>query len=277
VSIGSRPRPSAVRVRGGSRPRPRVPQERGPGLLERLVRSVRSGGFWWWCLAKLAGLGVLLVGLALLYHVATSRSYYASEVTVDGNRLLDAQEVVDAAAVSGVHILWVNSRQTAQRLRALPALESAEVRPIFPRRVAIQVVERTPYAQWQLANAGFLVDREGRVIGPAARRDSLTVVRENRGGTLQPGDEVPAEAVLAAVELSELLPAAWQPVSGAFDYAPDAGISVATRAGWRVRFGDNENLPWKIQTFQALAAEIERSGARVQLVDVRFPGRPYYR
>ena len=62
-----------------------------------------------------------------------------------------------------------------------------------------------------------------------------------------------------------------------FDYAQDSGISVATRAGWRVRFGDDENLAWKVATFQALAAEIERRGARVQLVDVRFPGRPYYR
>ena len=272
-----RPRPAAVRVRSATRSRAYAPVERGPGRLERLAEGLRAPGFWWACLAKLAGLAVLLGGGTLLYHLVTSPSYYVSEVTVDGNRLLASQQVVDAAAISGVHILWVNGRQVAQRLRGLPAVASAEVRPIFPRRVAIRIAERVPYAQWQLGAVTFLVDREGRVIGPAARGDSLVLVRETRAGTLQPGDVVPAEAVRAAVELTGLLPANWQPASGAFEYAPDTGIAITTRGGWQVRFGDDTDLAWKVTTFQALAAEIERQRAPVQVVDVRFPGRPYYR
>jgi cell division septal protein FtsQ len=143
--------------------------------------------------------------------------------------------------------------------------------------VAIHVTERVPYAQWQVGNATFLVDREGHVIGPAARGDSLVLVRENRTGSLEPGDTVPPESVRAAVALSELLPPQWRPPGEVFDYSHEAGISVAMRNGWRVRFGDDSDLDWKVTTFEALAAEIERHGARVQLVDVRFPGRPYYR
>ena len=273
----SRSRPSAVRVRSAARPRVRIPVEREPGPVDRLARWLRTPGFWWWCLAKLAALAVLLTTVTLLYHLVTSSSYYVSEVTVDGNRLLATQQVADTAAVSGVHILWVNGRQVAQRLRGLPAVASAEVRPIFPRRVAIHITERAPYVQWQVGGVTFLVDAEGRVIGPAARGDTLVLVRENRPGTLQPGDTVPAEAARAATELSSLLPAQWQPASGVFDYAADVGISVTTRTGWQVRFGDDTDLAWKLTTFQALAAEIERLGTRVQLVDVRFPGRPYYR
>jgi cell division septal protein FtsQ len=272
-----RPRSSAVRVRSAPRPRARAPVERGPGPLDRLLDGVRAPGFWWWCLAKLGALAVLLGGVTLLYHLLTSPSYFVSEVTVDGNQLLASQQVVDAAAISGVHILWVNGRQVAQRLHGLPAVASAEVRPIFPRRVAIHIAERVPYAQWQLGAVTFLVDREGRVIGPAARGDALVLVRENRPGTLEPGETVPPEAVRAAVELSVLLPPAWQPVGGAFEYAADTGIAINTRGGWQVRFGDDTDLAWKVTTFQALAAEIERQRAPVQVVDVRFPGRPYYR
>jgi cell division septal protein FtsQ len=272
-----RPRSSAVRVRSAPRPRGRVPVERRPGPLDRLLDGVRAPGFWWWCLAKLGALAVLLGGVTLLYHLLTSPSYFVSEVTVDGNQLLASQQVVDAAAISGVHILWVNGRQVAQRLHGLPAVASAEVRPIFPRRVAIHIAERVPYAQWQLGAVTFLVDREGRVIGPAARGDALVLVRENRPGTLEPGETVPPEAVRAAVELSVLLPPAWQPVGGAFEYAADTGIAINTRGGWQVRFGDDTDLAWKVTTFQALAAEIERQRAPMQVVDVRFPGRPYYR
>jgi cell division septal protein FtsQ len=273
----SRPRPAAVRVRSTPRQRSRVAVERGPGPIERLLDGLRAPGLWWWCLAKLTALAVLLGAGTLLYHFVTSPSYYVSEVTVDGNRLLASQQVVDAAAISGVHILWVNGRQVAQRLQGLPAVASAEVRPIFPRRVAIRITERVPYAQWQLGAVTLLVDREGRVIGPAARGDSLVLVRETRAGAPDTVETVPAEAVRAAVQLSALLPPAWQPSTGVFEYAADTGIAITTRGGWQVRFGDDTDLAWKVTTFQALAAEIERQRAPVQVIDVRFPGRPYYR
>src|SRR5579884_1163068 len=272
MEVRSRPRPSAVRVRSGARPRARPPVERGPGPLQRLGESLTSGAFWWWCLAKLGALLVLAGTLFLLYQVTTSSYFYVGEVTVEGNNLVSTQEILDAAAVSGVQILWVNSRQTAQRIRLLPAVEQVSVHPIFPRRVSIQVTERKPVAQWQVGSFNFLVDADGRVIGAAQRGERLPQVREARSGTLQIGDTVPAEAVQAAVALSGLLPAEWQPTSGAFDYAADTGISVATPPGWRVRFGDAQDLGLKVATLQALAAEIERTGARVQLVDVRFPG-----
>jgi cell division septal protein FtsQ len=277
VEVRSRPRPGAVRVRGPTRPRGRILLDRGPGPIERALRGLASAVFWWGVLAKLAALAVLAAALLLLYEIATSSYFYASEVTVEGASLLGTQEILDAAAVSGVHILWVNGRQTAQRIGLLPAVKEASVQAIFPRRVAIAVTERKPRVQWQVGNVNFLVDAEGRVIGTAPRGEDLVQVREARTGTPRVGDTVPAEAVRAAVELSALLPAAWQPVSAAFDYAPDTGISAATRQGWRVRFGTAEDLPWKVATLQALADEIRRSGAPVQLVDVRFPGRPFYR
>jgi cell division septal protein FtsQ len=277
VEVRSRPRPGAVRVRGPTRARGRVLLDRGPSRIERAVRGLASAAFWQCVLAKLAALAVLAAALFLLYQIATSSYFYASEVTVDGASLVGTQEVLDAAAVGGVHILWVNSRQTAQRIALLPTVKEASVHAIFPRRVAIAITERKPRVQWQVGNVNFLVDDEGRIIGTAPRGEDLVQVREAGTGSLRVGDTVPAEAVRAAVELSALLPPAWQPVSAAFDYAPDTGISAATRQGWRVRFGTAEDLPWKVATLQALADEIQRSGARVQLVDVRFPGRPFYR
>ena len=271
-----RSRPLAVPVRREPRARSRG-RSRAPGRLDRFLQAVCSARFWWACLAKLAGAAALLGSSALLYHLMASSRYYVSEVTVEGNRLVGTQEVVELAGVSGMHILWVNPRQTAQRLRQLPAVEHAEVRPLFPRRVEIRLVERVPSAQWQAGGAVYLVDREGRVLGPAGRDSALPLVRDTQGAALQLGDRVPPEAVQAAVELSTLLPPAWQPAAGAFDYAPETGISVRTRAGWQVRFGDSEALPWKVVVMEAIAAEIERRGVPARLIDVRVPGRPYYR
>ncbi|HLI27749.1 MAG TPA: FtsQ-type POTRA domain-containing protein [Chloroflexota bacterium] len=272
----ARPRPAAVPLRRGA-PRPATAHRAPPARLVHLGEALRSPRFWRWCAAKLAALAVLAGSAALLYHFVTSTDFYVSDVVVEGNELARTQELVDAAAVSGSHILWLTPRQAAQRLRALPTVRDAEVELQLPNRAVLRVVERTPIAQWQVSTGSYLVDEEGRVLGPVGRRAPPTIVRESRPGPLQPGDRVPAEAVEAAVALAELLPAAWQPVTGVFDYGADIGISIATRTGWRVRFGDNEALTTKVATFLALAEEIERTGARAQLVDVRFPGRPYYR
>ena len=277
MQTSPRPRPSAVRVRAGGRSRVAAPAPREPGPISRATQHVRTAGFWHWCLAKITAACLLLAALAVLYHVLSSESYYASEVTVAGNQLVSPQQIVDLAAVSGVHILWVNGRQAAERVRRLPAVESADVRTFFPHRVVIQIEERVPVAEWQTANSTWLVDRAGHVIGPAARGGDLVRVRESRSAGAQPPESVPAEAVRAATALRDLLTPAWQPVDGTFDYAQDSGISVGTRVGWRVRYGDDSDLALKVATFEALAAEIQRAGGRVELVDVRFVGRPYYR
>jgi len=155
-----------VRVRGPTRARGRVLLDRGPGPIERALRGLASAAFWRCVLAKLAALAVLVAALFLLYEIATSSYFYASEVTVEGASLLGTQEILDAAAVSGVHILWVNSRQTAQRIGLLPTVKEASVHAIFPRRVAIAVTERQPRVHWQLGNVNFLVDAEAGSSGP---------------------------------------------------------------------------------------------------------------
>jgi cell division protein FtsQ len=247
---------------------------------ERARRGARWGTFGWWLLAKLVALAVLVGSLALLYQLATSSALYVTEVSVDGLDAVRPEEVIDAAAVGGSHILWINGRQTARRIEQLPAVARARVRPLFPHRVAITVEERKPVARWQLTNTMLLVDEEGRVLGVAKASDEQVVIRDQRdtrGAPPKPGDSVPADAVRAALDLSELLPQEWQPLNGVFDYASDTGISVSTPPGWRVRFGEADELPWKILVLQSLAAEIQRENARVQIIDVRFPGRPYYR
>lgn len=272
----ARSRPAAVPVRRGRTARAAA-RLGPPAAVTRLAGVLRAPRFWWWCAAKLAALAVLAGSGSLLYHLVTSTDFYVSDVVVEGNELAPTQELVAAAAVSGSHILWLSPRQAAQRLRALPTVRDAEVLLQLPNRAVLRVQERTPVAQWQVGSGSYLVDDEGRVLGPAGRVSPAPIVREGRPGPLQPGDRVPAEAVAAAVALAELLPAQWQPVTGAFDYSAEIGISLATRNGWRVRFGDSEAVATKVATFLALAQEIERSGARAQLVDVRFPGRPYYR
>src|SRR4051794_31285384 len=135
MEVRSRMRQAPSRPRAADSSRGRPAAERGPGALDRVAAGLGSGGFWTWCLAKLLALAVLVGALALLYEILTSRYFYASEVTVDGTSLVGAQEVLDAAAVGGVHILWVNGRQAAQRIRLLPGVADAAVHPIFPRRV----------------------------------------------------------------------------------------------------------------------------------------------
>ena len=45
----------------------------------------------------------------------------------------------------------------------------------------------------------------------------------------------------------------------------------------RVHFGNGYNLEWKVNALAALRRELERSGQRADLIDLRFNDRPYVR
>ena len=221
---------------------------------------------------------LLLSGASgLLYHVATSDGFRIGGVVVAGNQLLTAGEVEVAAAVRGMNIFWVRQEEVRQRLQALPAVKSARVTAFLPNRLEIQIRERSPVAVWQAGATALLVDEQGQVIGPAREPAGLTLIRDLEPGELQAGAPVDAEAVETASRLQSLLPATARTAPREFEYSRASGVSAVVDFGPRVRFGNGDNLDWKAHALVAVRRELERTGQRAELIDLRFRDRPYFR
>lgn len=145
-------------------------------------------------LLLLVGLGV--AGRVLLHDVGLAD---VEDVQVTGTSTLSVAEVVDAAAVvPGAPLAAVDTEGIAERVRRVPAVESAQVEVDWPHTVVIAVTERVPLAVVQTPQGLQLVDRTGTVYrgSPPAELPRLTV-----------GEPGPTDAAtLAAVAVLTALP-----------------------------------------------------------------------
>ena len=268
----SRPVPARhrlVRTQPGATPSPAAPAP-GKGAA---ARQRASGA---WLATRLLALLLLSAASGLLYHVATSDEFRITAVRVSGNQLLAASELEAAAAVSGANIFWVREEEVRRRLQTLPAVQSARVTAFLPNRLEIRVGERSPVAVWLAAGIPWLVDAEGRVLGAAQAAVSLPVLRSTDQTGLGPGSQVDVGALEAALQLQRLL-AASGTAAREFEYSPETGVSIVADFGPRVHFGGPDDLEWKMISLGAVRRELERTGQRAELIDVRFKDRPYVR
>jgi cell division protein FtsQ len=230
-----------------------------------------------WLVTRLFAVLLLSGASGLLYHVATSDEFRIARVVVSGNRLLSVGELEAMAAVHGANIFWVKQEEVRQRLQALPAVQTARVTTFLPNRVEIRVGERTPVVLWESGGATFLVDHEGRVLKPATEAQPLPTIREVGPSDLQPGSTIDRGAITTMFKLQQLLPGVARATAREFEYSRETGMSVLTDFGPTVRFGNEDDLEWKVTALVAVRRELERTAQRAELIDLRFKDRPYVR
>jgi cell division protein FtsQ len=224
-------------------------------------------------------LAILLLCAAsgLLYHVASAEEFRVARVVVAGNELVSAAELEVTAAVDGANIFCIRLEEVEQRLQALPAVQSARVTTFLPNGLQIQIAERTPVAIWQSGGTAYLVDQQGQVVGIGGAMQRLTRIRDLDGSDLRPGARVDADALVTTTRLETLLPAAARMAVRGFEYSRATGVEVLADFGPRVRFGDSEHLEWKASALAAIRRDLDRTGQRAELIDLRFMDRPYIR
>jgi cell division protein FtsQ len=178
-----------------------APADAPAGALPAVYRRRRRLGLVLLGVVVLAGLG--LAARVLLFDVGLAdvdRVDVTITTAAGAPAILAEQQVRDAAAVPpGGPLASVDTGAVADRLRALPAVASAEVERDWPHAVAVHVVQRTPIAAVQTADGPALVDATGAVFpGPAAPGLPGLVV-----GSAGPTDPATAAAVAVLAALPD--------------------------------------------------------------------------
>lgn len=117
-----------------------------------------------------AGLyGAILGGhMPALAQSVTSRLGFAiADVRVSGNRETSEIDILGALGLDGwTSQIGFSAEAARERVAALPWVESASVRKVYPATVLVTVEERVPFAIWQHEGQLSLIERDGTVIGP---------------------------------------------------------------------------------------------------------------
>jgi cell division protein FtsQ len=184
-----------------------TPAEGTPGFSKKegawRLKAPALGGLKW--ALKLAGL-VLLAGAvawsknrttALLQDVAGLK---LEKVAVEGNKYLEEDEVVQAAALPlGESMFKLDLKAATQRVERLDWVKRVFIERRLPRTILISVRERTPVA---LLDNGSLygLDGEGRILSPSP-------ALLQRDLPLVSGVSFPADAVGTTLQAQALEPA----------------------------------------------------------------------
>ena len=117
-----------------------------------------------------------LYGMALgghypqLLQTFTAHSGFAiSDVRVTGNREVSDIDVLQVLSLDGwTSLIGLGADEVRERVVALPWVESATVRKVYPSTLEIALVEKQPFAVWQHDGKLSLVERSGAPIVPFA-------------------------------------------------------------------------------------------------------------
>jgi cell division protein FtsQ len=115
-----------------------------------------------------------LYGMALGGHYPqlvqsfTAHSGFAvSDVRVSGNREVSDIDVLQVLSLDGwTSLIGLGADAVRERVVALPWVESATVRKVYPATLEIALIEKQPFAIWQHDGELTLVERSGAPIVP---------------------------------------------------------------------------------------------------------------
>ncbi|WP_417310927.1 cell division protein FtsQ/DivIB [Devosia sp.] len=113
-------------------------------------------------------------------------------IEITGQRLTNDADIISLLTVgAGDSTLTFDAQQAQARLTWLAAVKSATVRKIYPNRIVVEIVEKTPLLRWRIGDTTWLVDEKGTrigtdiaaftelplVIGEGANDDAVAMVR----------------------------------------------------------------------------------------------------
>jgi cell division septal protein FtsQ len=216
-----------------------------------------------------SGLGLLAACAALLYWFTMDDMFYVSRIVVDGNRLTPTAAIANAAGVRNYSVFFVQFGDVERRVRDVAGVRDADAWLEWPNIVHIAVSERTPVLAWDDGRRTAWADERGALFALGAAPADLIVVRDLDARTrtrIEP-------AVIAAVkQIGTTLPAVKR-----MEYADTRGLNFTDEHGWKIMFGDPEQINAKLAMLQSLTAYLVAQKIEPEYVDVRLPDRAYFK
>ncbi len=228
--------------------------------------------------ARFLNVLALLVFAGAIGFALTSDVFTVDRVVIIGARRAPADGIASVAGLQGRNIFGVNTAEVRAAIRASsPLIKDAVLDFRLPGEIVIRVNERTAALAWRVGDATLDVSADGVVLGPCDQSGAAVVVADGDQRALSVGDRVSPVALEGVSRLREEVPKALNAGIKEFTFSEAEGIGLITLDGVKVLFGSIDDLDSKMATLQSILEASRSSKQQLQLVDVRFRNRPYFR
>lgn len=249
-----------------------------PRLLRKPVRRIQrlvNGGFQVSArgLASAAILGAAVAGATGLTATSEGQAMVARATSfsglairhydIEGNREVSDIEIIALLAPGDVQPIFLfDADEAREKLTTNSWIAEAEVSKVYPDRLSIRVIERSPFALWQNEDGVQIIDRQGRILSPFDGRDNSLPLVVGRGA------ESRAAAMLAQLSRFETIAHR----ARALIRVGDRRWDIAFDNGMRVMLPENGPAE-ALAELARLDREEQLFERAVRTVDLRIEGR----
>lgn len=228
----------------------------------------------WRRIGIVAVLCAMFVGAVAFYVSPLAR---VQNVEVTGAETVSAQQIADLAELDNDSLFTMDAPAAADRIRQLPMVKDVAIHRSWPQTVRISVIERTPWAIWQVGATNYVVDEQGVVLPIEAAPEGLpTIVVAGAEGGLEPGDIADQDAVALTRTLREQVPSQLSLDIATYEWSDESGLTVTTDAGYHVVLGDSQNMDYKLAVWREIEGQLGRESMSGHVLDLRFGDRPSF-
>lgn len=204
------------------------------------------------------------------WKLTRSSLFELSGIDVVGARDVARERIVGASGLRlGQNMLGLNLDEVEQRIVALvPEVRSARAERDGTTHVRILVEARTPAVVTVGPTGRWLVDRDGRIIGPATDpRTALPVVRVASGATPVAGGAGAIADIWRAMRKDLASRVAWFDVPSLDEITFELGAAT-------ILFGGPGRVREKLEAIDLVMRRVAAEGKTLLRLDVRVPSRP---
>ncbi|MGH2601622.1 MAG: cell division protein FtsQ/DivIB, partial [Dehalococcoidia bacterium] len=189
---------------------------------------------------------------------------------VTGAAAVSPDAVREAAALQDKQLWEVDTGKVAAAVEQIPGIRDVRVSKRWPDRVTIAVEERLPAAVWRIGAVDVVVDEDGYVLDLPVMGGMPAISQIDGQPGLGIGDRVDGDAVRLASMLTAQVPEAVGQRVARVEYTSNGGLAVVTDRNLRVRFGDGQNVDYKLDLWRAIAEQARKDKINPSAIDLRF-------
>lgn len=105
----------------------------------------------------------------MVQNVAARTGFAVAQLQITGNRDTSEIDIIGAIGLDGhTSLVGLGAAEARERVEALPWVQQATVRKVYPDTIEISIDERVPFAVWQNDGALVVIERTGAPIAPFA-------------------------------------------------------------------------------------------------------------
>lgn len=202
--------------------------------------------------------------MAVSEVLASSVGFALEDIHITGNTATSDLDVLGQLGLNGAtSVISINAEEARRKLIELPWVVDAQVTKIYPKALAVKLVERVPVAIWQHGEDLSLIDARGNVIAPLTGNRFAHLPLYVGFGADRHADELEARLIFHPT-IRERVKAAIRVADRRWDLRLDNGVTISLPA---------ENVAAAFERFNKFDAGRDVLSRDIALVDLRLEDR----